>query len=84
MARTPERSSIVKPCITDTHSIWTPNYYRQFVLTLWKVSPYIFSKFNPLNTDTSLIWTPSMVSSVSTLIGFDSTDLCSSVVFLTI
>ena len=25
---------------------------RQFALSLWKESPYIFSKFNPLNTDT--------------------------------
>ena len=37
--------------------IWTPYYYRQFVLSLGKESPYIFSKFNPLyntpfNTDT--------------------------------
>ena len=32
--------------------IWTPYYYRQFVLSLGKESPYIFSKFNPLyNTD---------------------------------
>ena len=32
--------------------IWTPYYYRQFVLSMGKESPYIFSKFNPLyNTD---------------------------------
>ena len=29
---------------------------RKFVLSLGKESPYIFSKFNPLNTDTPLIW----------------------------
>ena len=43
--------------------------------------PLHFFKFNLLNTDTSLIWTPSMIPSVSTLIRFDSTDICSSVVF---
>ena len=30
--------------------IRTPHYYRQFALSLEKESPYIFSKFNPLNT----------------------------------
>ena len=30
----------------------TPHYYGQFALSLGKESPYIFSKFNPLNTDT--------------------------------
>ena len=35
--------------------IWTPYYYRQFVLSLGKESPYILSKFNPLyNTDNPL------------------------------
>ena len=30
----------------------TPRYYRPYSLSLVKVSPHIFSKFNPLNTDT--------------------------------
>ena len=34
--------------------------YRQFALTLRKESPYIVSKFNPLNMDTPLIRTLSM------------------------
>ena len=36
----------------------TPRYYGQFALSLGKESPYIFSKFNPLNTDIMVIWTP--------------------------
>ena len=35
--------------------IRTPHYYETFVLSLEKESPYLFSKFNPLNTDTLLI-----------------------------
>ena len=32
--------------------LWTPaHYYGPFSLSLGKESPYIFSKFNPLNTD---------------------------------
>ena len=54
------------------------SFCGQFALMLVKESPYIFFKFNPLNSDTSSIWTVSMVPSVSALIGFDSTDLCSS------
>ena len=53
----------------------TPYYYRQFALSLVKESPYIFSKFNPLNTDIPLIralctapW-----ASVSALKEFDCT-----------
>ena len=38
-----------KPHFTDTHLIQTPRYTRQFSLSLGKVSPYIFSKFNLLN-----------------------------------
>ena len=39
-----------KPHFTDTHLIQTPSYYtEQFSLSLEKVSPYIFSKFNLLN-----------------------------------
>ena len=41
----------------DTPLMWTPND-RQFALSLGKESPYIFSKFNPLNMDTPLIRTP--------------------------
>ena len=37
---------------TDTGLIRTPHYYGQFSLSMAKESPYIFSKFNPLNTDT--------------------------------
>ena len=36
-----------------------------------KKSPYIFSKFKPLNTDTLLIQTLYMAPSVSVLTGFD-------------
>ena len=55
----------VKPDLTDTHIIRTPHYYGQFALFLGEKSPYIFSKFNPLNTDNPLIWKLSMVPSVS-------------------
>ena len=49
----PERHkwSTVKPRFTDTRFIQTPHYYGQFVLSPGKESPYIFSKFNPLNMD---------------------------------
>ena len=42
----------VKPRFTDTRLIRTPDYYRQFHLSLREETPYIFSKFN------RLIWTP--------------------------
>ena len=42
----------VKTRFTDTGLIRTPHYYGQFSLSMAKESPYIFSKFNPLNTDT--------------------------------
>ena len=45
--------------------------HRTVALSLWKESPYIFSKFNPLNTDTPLIPTLSMTPSVSVLTEFD-------------
>ena len=38
-----------KPHFTYTHLIQTPSYTEQFSLSLGKVSPYIFSKFNLLN-----------------------------------
>ena len=63
----------VKPYFIDTCLIRTPDYCRQFVLSLEKENPFIFSKFNPLNTDTLLIQTLSMALSVSTLTGFDYT-----------
>ena len=40
-----------KPSLTDTRLIWTPHNNGQFALSLGKESPYICSKFNPLNTD---------------------------------
>ena len=40
----------------------TPHYYGQFALSLGNESPYIFSKFNPLNTDTS--YAPSVTNEV--------------------
>ena len=45
---------MVKPRFTNTRLIRTPHYmyYGQFALSLGKESPYILSKFNPLNTDT--------------------------------
>ena len=43
--------------LNSTLLIQTPHYYGQFALSLGKESPYIFSKFNPLNTDTSLLLT---------------------------
>ena len=60
----------VKLCFIDTCLIRTPDYCGQFVLSLEKENPFIFSKFNPLNTDTLLIQTLSMALSVSTLTGF--------------
>ena len=53
----PVLMNTVKPHFTDTHSIRTLHFYRQFALSLGKESPYIFSKVNPLNTDTSLLRT---------------------------
>ena len=43
--------STVKPRFTGTRFIQTHHYYGQFVLSLGKKSPYVFSKFNPVNTD---------------------------------
>ena len=64
----------VKPRFTlDTLLIRTPHFYGQFALSLRKESPYMFSKFNPLNTDTPFIRTLSMVPSVSVLTEFDCT-----------
>ena len=57
----------------DTCLIQTPHFYGQFSLSLGKQSPYIFSKFNPLNTDTPFIRTLSIVSSLSVLTEFDCT-----------
>ena len=55
--------SNVKPCfITDT-LLWT------VALSLEKVSPHIYSKFNPLNTDTLLMLTLSVARPVSVLMG---------------
>ena len=39
--------------IQSNLALWTPAYYYgPFSLSLGKESPYIFSKFNPVNTDT--------------------------------
>ena len=46
-------------------------FYGQLALSLRKESPYIFSKFNPLNTDTPLIRALSMTPSESLFMGFD-------------
>ena len=51
LVETLEHSTTVKPCFKDTRLIGTPCYNGQFVLSLGKESPFIFSKFNPLNTD---------------------------------
>ena len=56
----------------DTHLIQTPHYHGLFALSLGKESPYIFSKFKPLNKDTPLIWIFSMASSVPLLTWFES------------
>ena len=34
------------PTCADIRLIQTPHYYRQFALSLWKESPYIFYKFS--------------------------------------
>ena len=39
----------VKPRFSDARLIQTPRYYGQFGLSQGKESPFIFSKFNPLN-----------------------------------
>ena len=44
----------VEPNFTNPRLIQTPHYYGQFALSLGNKSPYIFSKFNPLNTGTPL------------------------------
>ena len=36
----------------SNHTSRTSRYYGQFALCSLKESPYIFSKFNPLNMDT--------------------------------
>ena len=42
-----------KLCFTDCRLIYrTHDNNKQFVLSLWTESYYIFYKFNPLNTDT--------------------------------
>ena len=64
----------VKPRFTlDTLLIRTPHFYGEFALSLRKQSPYILSKFNPLNTDTTFIRTLSMVPSPFALTEYDCT-----------
>ena len=63
----------VEPRFTDTCSIRAPHSVTDTSLYLGKGSPYIFSKFNPLNTVTPLIRTPSVPwPSVTVLTGFGS------------
>ena len=64
-------SYTVIPCIMDTRLIQTCHYYGQFALSLGLGSPYIFSKFDPLNTDSPIIQTLPMAPSVSVLPEFD-------------
>ena len=54
------KHTTVKPRFIRTH-----HYYGQFALSLGKESPYIFSKFNPLNTDTSLLRTVTFYGTLS-------------------
>ena len=64
----------VKPRFApDTRLMRTPHFYGEFALSLGKQSPYVLSKFNPLNTDTPFIRTLFMVPSVSVLTEFDCT-----------
>ena len=60
-----------KVVLQSNPPLQTPLHYRQFDLSLGKESPYIFSKFNPLNTDTLLIWSLPVVPSMFVLMGFD-------------
>ena len=60
-------STAIEACFMDTSLLQTVS------LSLGKVSPHIFSKFNPLDTDALLLQTLSMALSVSLLMGFDST-----------
>ena len=50
----------VKLRFKNTRLVQTPHYYGQFSLSLVKVSPHIFFKFNPIKTDTPIIQTLSM------------------------
>ena len=64
----------VVPRIKDTRlNIQTSYYYGQFALSRGLGSPYIFSKFDPLNMDSPIIQTLSMAPSVSVLPRFDCT-----------
>ena len=48
-----KETNTVKTGFTDTRLIRTrPHHYGQFPLSLRYESPYIISKFNPLNTET--------------------------------
>lgn len=54
----------------DTSLIWTDCFVPGE-----GESPYIFTKFNPLNKDTLLIWTFSVAPSVSVLMGLNCRSL---------
>ena len=57
--------------VQSNPALRTPHYHGKFALPLGKESPYIFSKFKPLNTDTPLIRTLSMAPWVTVLLELD-------------
>ena len=72
MSRLPRESlpiTLTVLTIVTFRQFWMA-HYSLFCLWNWE-SPYISSKFNPLNTDTPLKRTVSMAPSVSILTGFD-------------
>ena len=66
----------VKLRFKDTLLVRTSHYYRQFSLSLVKVSPHISFKFNPIKTDTPIIRTVSMAPSESVLAGLTAGKRC--------
>ena len=46
------RTVLTMVLLRSNPALQTPHYHGQFALSLGKESPYILSKFNPLNTDT--------------------------------
>jgi len=66
----------VKLRFKDTRLVRTPHCYGQFSLSLVKVSPHSFFKFNPIDTDTPIIRTLCMAPSDSVLTGFDCIECC--------
>ena len=66
----------VKLRFKDTLLVRTPHCYRQFSLSLVKVSPHSYFKFNPIKTDTPIIRTVSMAPSESVLAGLTAGKRC--------